>query len=292
MSPKEFQESVAPFMPDIRNYITDLTKDQALKLYQYEQDINNRESKTYSFSFWEEMDFKWASFKEILTSEQFADYESFHKETVAKYGKQLYEVDSMLIGNIEYEREWVAYHEQVFYKSFFVDRNFFDFLRINRVDSRIELLKIEYQKYLKITRKNIIVSHFRYSRVFEPNSLKLKSLSLLTQHFWPCYACFIDEASPETMALANAIYYEFNFLYIQKKEFLEQQLSERQNFYNNILQRKHSAQECQNYLQKLKEWESGPENSDKYKFMSLLLMDKGKYGYYSENEIDLHAQLA
>jgi hypothetical protein len=289
MSPEKFKESLVPFMPDIHNYITGLTSAQALKLYQYEQDTGNHESETHHFSFWEGMDFRWHSLKTILTSDQLEDYENYQREVVEEYSKNLVESDARLTNDIGYEKEWLVYHEKVFHPAFFKHLDLFDGLNTSDALAITNPLKIEYKKYLRRRRSKAIVSHFRHYRSLAANELTLRLLSLQTEHFWPNYACLASVAEPDILNIANAIYNEFNFLYPAKKEFVEKQLSARRDFYNLLLQKKHSNKEYENYLQELKVWEGGQENSDKYKFMSLLLMDKGKYGRHSENEIDLDA---
>src|SRR5687768_7250904 len=69
----------------------DLTKDQAEKIFVYEQEKNSGSSK-YFFSTWEELDYEEVTFKEILTSSQFERY-------MSKRPSQLKQIEESLIEN-------------------------------------------------------------------------------------------------------------------------------------------------------------------------------------------------
>lgn len=255
-----------------RHFYLNLTYEQAEKvcLYEQEKDIY---SEKHSFTVWEEWDYERATFRQILNEEQLKEYEAFHQQQVQRYEQSLVEQDDKE-NEITYHTELLHFYLMQILPGFFSDPLILSpgWLPVDK--TKIEYLKAEYVNFLNDTKKAILTHHFRHNKTFKPNELKLSLLRHKLLYILPDYHSFKRQADEPTKAVMLYLKNKFCYSLEAAQALLAKKLGELKAF---------SETNIKKYYGEIKGWhittgELTPEEEKEHRLMTLLLLDKNKYG--------------
>lgn len=200
MSPEEFSWNVK--LISDRYAHLQLTEEQATKIHQCHEEINTPSDKFF-FSEWEERDYQFHVFREVLNLQQFATYKKGRQEGIKQYEKSLAEVDKQRFNEINYHANLLQYYT-LHYLPNLIDDSVLAFISLNKFKNReeISLLREGYTKFLINTKKELITRHFRYCRTFQPNGLKISLLHHQIHCLLPDYYSFRQQLDEATKKIA------------------------------------------------------------------------------------------
>jgi len=189
----------------VRYSYLELTFEQAQKVHSFE---NDHSCPPY-FSMWEEWDFEFDSFKEILSEKQFNKYQKNLKEVIELNEKQLAQQDKNFIQQIKYNTEILKHLKKTVLPTLFRNTGFpldMWLTGLTKHQSKIDFLKASYNEYLIQSRKEIVVNHYRYNRRFKPNELKNSLLQYEISCVWPNYFQFKLQMDEPTKASKDYLF--------------------------------------------------------------------------------------
>lgn len=251
-----------------------LTFEQAEQVYRYEQETRTYSLK-HSFSVWEEWDYELTTFRQILDTDQIRIYENNLAESVKSYENDLVEQDSERTNKIEYYNEILNYYENIFLPDFFKDPFLSSFIWLNPDKAKIEFLRAEYKSFLNDTKKAILTNHFRYYRSFKPNELKESLLQHKLCYLWPNYLSFKYSMDEATKAVDFYIKNKIKQFPETTEALVTNRLAGLKTFNESNFKK---------YHQETKGWhfvigQLTSEEEREHRVMTLLLLDKDRYGY-------------
>ncbi|HEX8332090.1 MAG TPA: hypothetical protein VF622_05680 [Segetibacter sp.] len=241
---------------------------QAELIYKQENHVS---STKHYFSVWEEADFELSYLEEILDSSQLKRFSDFKKEGVKRFEEGLLEQDKDIVPQLNVSKDVFTYYKEKLLPSLFDDYNLFLFGDFER--SKINYLKAEYKKYLENRKKEIYLGHFRNSRTFQPNLLKLSLLNHQLSCLFPDYYLFQEHMDEPTKFIRNYLidklkYYSYS---IDKK--LKAILQEFRDFNVEVGKR---------HLGEVRGWHTeytpSEEQEKEYRLMCMVLLDQNQYG--------------
>lgn len=270
MTPEEYQWYIN-LVRDRYQYLN-LTYEQAEKVYKYEQDKDTYSEKHF-FSVWEEWDYELTTFREILNDDQFKNYETFLKENIQRYEQSLIEQDNEKANKIAYHEELINFYETHFLPDFFKDP-FLHFGWLSTDRAKIEYLRTEYKRFLNDTKKGILTSHFRHNRTFKTNELKASLLRHRLSYILPDYTSFKHQMDEPTKAVAHYLNTKLRYLPDTTEELLTRKFKELKQFNDTNFKK---------YYGEIRGWhvimgQLTDEEEKEHRTMTLLLLDKEKYG--------------
>lgn len=248
-----------------------LTFEQAKQIYQFEQDRDSYSEKYY-FSAWEEWDYELSTFRQILTADQLKTYKENNEESIKRYEQSLIDQDHRNTNEIEYVWQMLSYYENEFLPELFKDPFVLTY-PILWARAKIEFLKAEYRIFLNERKKSILAEHFRNNRTFKPNELQVALLRHKILYLWPAYGFFKFSADDATKAVINYVKTKIKFP-DKTEELLMKKLVELKAF---------NEANFKKYHEESRGWHvvighSTEEEEKEERIMSLLLLDKEKYG--------------
>ena len=178
-----------------------LTPDQARQVYDYEQ-LRDTPSKSHYFSFWEEWDFELISFEKILTPKQFEDYKTNQQDAIRQHEQWLIEQDKDILNQIQATEDLLHYYETQLLPAL-TKQQMLVWGAFNDNKEKVVYLKAEYKKFLDSYKKALLVNHFRHSKTFQPNFLKLALLRYQLICLLPDYISFQSDMDTPTTAVAD-----------------------------------------------------------------------------------------
>jgi hypothetical protein len=139
---------------------------------------------------------------------------------------------------------------------------------------KIDYLKSEYRRFLYDTKKAILVSHFRHSRTFKPNDLKVSLLRHKLSYVLPDYHSFKHWMDEPTKEVARYLEAKVRYLPRGTEELLTRKFKELSAFVDANIQKHHGD---------MRGWHvvlghQTPEEQKENQTMVLLLLDEEKYG--------------
>jgi hypothetical protein len=257
-----------------RYHAFNLTFQQAEQVYKYEVEKNNYSDK-HSFSAWEEWDFELATFRQIFNEEQLTKYDAFLKENIRRYEQSLTELDGEKSNEIIYHEELIDFYETRFLPDFFKNPLLLLFSRLDRDVAKVDFLKAEYKYFLNDTKKELLTRHFRHNRTFKPNELKVSLLRHKLLYFFPDSAYFRLQMDDPTKAVANYLTSKFRYLPEEIEELLTRKFNELKEFNETIFKKHYGDTRGWHVVVKQATEE---EEEKEHRTMTLLLLDKEKYG--------------
>jgi hypothetical protein len=257
-----------------RYHDLNLTYEQAEQIYKYEEDKNTYSEKHF-FSAWEELDYELATFKQILNPDQLYIYESSFNEHIQRYEKELIEQDNEKSIEIAYHEELIKFYETQFLPDFFKDPFILLFGSLHTDKAKIDYLKSEYKSFLNDSKKSILTSHFRNYRTFKPNELKASLLRHKLSYILPDYSSFKHQMDEPTTAVAAYLTSMLKHYPDRIEELLTRKFEELKVFNKSSFKKYHGEP---------KGWhvvigQLTPEEEKQHRIMTLLLLDKEKYGF-------------
>jgi len=271
MTPEEYKWYVKSVQDRYNNL--NLTYEQAEQIHKYEQEKNVHSQKHF-FSAWEEWDYELTTFRQILHDDQLKLYEDWHLQAIKQYEQNLVELDNQPSQDFAYHDALMNFYETAFLPDFFKDAFFLHFLALHADKPKVDYLKSEYRIFLNNTKKEILTSHFRHNRTFKPNELKVSLLHHKLSCILPDIFLFNHQMDEPTKAVANYIKLKFRSLPDETEKLLTTKFGELKVFSDANFKR---------HFGELKGWHVvnrnfTPEEEKEHRIMTLLLLDKDKYG--------------
>jgi hypothetical protein len=241
-----------------------LSVEQARQVYEYEQ-LRDTPSQKHFFSLWEELDFEYATFQNILTSEQWEGYEINHQETIRFNEQQLAQQDQEFVKQINAATDLLHYYQNTLLPDLYKQR-IVVWQAFHSEREKIEYLKAEYKKYLNNKKKLILAEHFRHSRLLQPRLLQLSLLHHQLTCLLPDYYFFRENMQAPTRAVADYLEAKLNRGAAMIMEGLKDTLQAFKEF---------STANTAKHLGKVNGWH-GTLAAEESSLMFLLLLDKEK----------------
>jgi hypothetical protein len=243
-----------------------LTIEQAKIIYEYEQ-LKDTPSDTHLFSIWDEFDFEFATFQNILTPEQFAAYQTRHQERIRLNKQQLAQQDQEYTKQLDAAIDLLQYYQSRLLPDLQRQgRNIWQAFTGER--EKVEYLKAEYKKYLDRRKKLILVEHFRYSKTLQPKLLQLSLLNHKLSCLLPDYFSFRANMETPTAVIADYLEIKLKEGASMIVEGLKETLQALQEF------RKENTAK---HIGEIKGWHVSIA-AEEDNLMFLLLVDPKKYG--------------
>ena len=249
-----------------------LTDEQAreVQLYQAASDAGSLQ---FGLSDWERMDYEWTVFKEILDEAQFREFEKGYNQMLKHHQEGLKESDQQFGWQISYNEEWLKYYEEQILPPI-VSKLPDAFAGFQELVNKIDFLKAEYRMVLNDLRADLLMTHFRHSRTFRPNMLKLSLLQIKHYYLWPEYRFFKHKIDNATKAVAEFLETKRDYFFEEFSRLVQLKISELAN-YNTALYKKYDPHPEVPIM----EISSEPDNRTTDSLMGLLLFDKDYYGW-------------
>lgn len=245
----------------------ELTKDQAEKVFIYEQEKNAGSSKYY-FSTWEELDYEEVKFKEILTSSQFQSYISKRPSQLKQIEKSLIENDKQYLSQLIAAEKKLDYYKNILVPSLRKDLRLF-YTAFDSEREKVDFLKSEYKKYLMNAKKQILVDHFRQSKTFQPIVLKLNLLRHEEKCLLPDYLAFKGTFDKPTKAVADFLLEKVLRISKNLSDAMKQTMNDLELFNINNTEK---------YIDELKGWHTTVNiDNENEELMFVVLFDTEKY---------------
>lgn len=273
MTPEDYQWHIN--LVKDRNHVLNLTFEQAEQVYKFEEDKSIYSEKQY-FSTWEEWDYELSTFKKILNQEQFAIFEQNMKEAVENYQQSLIKQDLESLKEIEFKNETIKYYEEQFLPDFFKDPVLYTFHWLSGDKAKIDFLKAEYKKFLYVSKKRILIEHFRHNRIFKPNELEVSLLRHKLSYLWPDYYSFKAQIDEPTKAIIEYLKQKCKYFIEKYDEFILRKLEALKIFHKENFDKYHG--ESRGGLHTIIIGQTSPDEEREYRAMCLLLLDREKYG--------------
>ena len=207
-----------------------LSNDQALKMYLYEEE-NSRRPIGCSLSFWEEQDAELDSYAKILNEAQLQLYLQHRDENIFRHERFLIDSDLSQKEYLDYHTDLTNFYREQYIPDFFKE----DIFIMRRVvisenETKLHYLKSEYKKFLDRSRAKIIMNHYRHSKLFEPITLQLALTRCNLLYIVPRFKFFQSEMDAPTKAVANYMVSTYQRFHEQHKVFFEQKAKALQSF--------------------------------------------------------------
>jgi|SRR5215203_175131 len=243
-----------------------LTIDQAKQVYEYEQ-LRDTPSDNHYFSIWEEFDFEFATFQNILTAEQFEGYKTKHEELVHLNEQQVAQQDQEYVKQLEAAKDLLNYYQSKLLPDLERQQMFF-WQAFNNEREKVEYLKAEYKKHLDNQKKAILVEHFRHSRTLQPQLLQLSLLNHKLSCLLPDYFSFRAKLDEPTRVIAE-------YLEIKLKRGAEMIMERLQDTLQVL--KDFRIENTAKHIGEIRGWHVTIA-SEEDNLMFLLLLDREKYG--------------
>lgn len=246
---------------------------QAEEVYRYERENRDLSNKFY-FSFWEERDFESTTFRAILNDVQFSIYENSVKEAVLFHERSLIEADQKKANEILYEEEKIAFYETQLLPRLFED-DFLGSAWLLNEKWNVKYLKSQYKQFLNDKKMQILTNHFRHSRTFQPNHLKLYLLQHKADYVLPNYESFRLNVNAATRKIVEDLKPIASQFPLETEKLITGKFRELREFYEENFKKCYGKMNIDWHVNSspLTERE-GKENLA----ICLLLLDKKRYG--------------
>jgi hypothetical protein len=269
MSSEENQWDIEVIKRRFQNeYEIAISFDQAELIYNQENQVGS--IKNY-FSVWEAADFELSYVKEILDSSQLKRFSDLEKEAITRFEGELVKQDKDIITQLNVARDISTYYNEKLLPSLFADYNLFFYGDFER--PKINYLKAEYKKLLENRKKEIYLGHFKNSRTFQPNLLKLSLLNHELKSLFPDYYLFEEQMDEPTKLIKNYLIEKLKFYSYSIDEKLKAIVQELRDF---------RVEASKKYLGEVRGWHSeytsSEEQEKEYRLMCMVLLDKDKQG--------------
>ena len=251
----------------------DLSNEQAEQIYLFEYESRNTLSDALVFSFWEEKDHEWDRFRVILSAEQLALYERERKVFIEGFESGLRKSDVA---------EWameITIHEEMtgWYAGTFIPAFRRDALQSSialfTAQEKIHYLRAAYKIFLRKSRQDTLVNHYRHSRLFQPNLLRLVLLRQELLRLWPEYALFRDWADGPTRVVADHVAERYKGFARHGADLFREKAEEVKAQWSDVRMRHTGEQEIQGWYATVREERWSVEELG---MMALILMDPAK----------------
>lgn len=194
-----------------------LTFEQAERVYLFEREKDGDSAGQY-FSYWEEHEYEMDSFAKILNSSQFDEFKTARLKSLKELEDGIVESDKEQVYQINYHKEILDYLSNNFLPDFFKEKFLFITLSLPEFKAKVDYLKTEYKRFLEITNKETLISHYRYYRCFQPNLLEVSRLQNKINHVNPDYHSFYHKLDESAKGIAD-FFNKTKKLFMKRKWF-------------------------------------------------------------------------
>lgn len=259
-----------------RYNVSDLTIEQATRIEEFEK-FKEPYSIKYSLSEWEEWDFDFSTLREILSPKQLKTYEKKHRERLAKNEQSLRENDQQYKKHISFQQELLDYYEKELLPPIYKDHLLGPLLGMHTDKSKINFLRSEYQAFLVDRKGEILSTHFRHYRTFQPLRLEWLLLQLKRDHLVPNYQDFEYSMDEPTRAVASYLKDTITFFPEPLGGLIKSQF-DKLNQFSKKISKKYFKPTTKGWhvtiANRLTE-----EEAKKHLIMTVILLDSKQYGY-------------
>lgn len=217
MTPEDYKWTIR--LVKDRHHQFKLTFEQAEKVYQFEKEKDLYSSEHY-FSVWEEYDYMLDNYQKFLNEKQLKKFLAWHKDNVKRHEKFLIEGDKEQAKHIDYYNELLEFYEQHFFPNFFKEKFLAQTVLLSFEKAKVEFLKKEYKAFLDSQKIGIISSHYRHSRLYQPNTLKVALSRHKLYYIIPRFSFFKTKMDEPTKATADFLLNKFQPILEQHQDFL------------------------------------------------------------------------
>ncbi len=256
----------------VRYQYYNLSFKQAEQIYEFE---NNKHlfSVKHMLSEWEEMDFEWTLFREILNPKQWVLYEPEYNRRKKEYENNLLEMDKSSIREIQFHLELLQYYKNIFLPEL-LKKNSFRETFIYHIGElpKLEFLKVEFKKYLQETRDMLFKEHFRHNRTFRPNELTNSLIRHEISYVFPEYSQFKHHMDHPTKMVATYLFEKMKNSQDEQLILLKKLFGELEIFSNKLFLKYYSS--TNNVVHYGKQ---SPEEEKESHIMGLILLDMEMY---------------
>ncbi|MDR6806662.1 hypothetical protein J2Y45_003854 [Dyadobacter sp. BE34] len=257
-----------------RYHQLNLTVEQAEKVLRYEN-MKESYSRTDMFSAWEEWDFEYSVFQELLNEHQMVQYQQRIGEMKEMHIVSLIEQDNSHKIWLEQTREKIDYLKMTLVPSIVFDQSHMVLsLIVDR--SKIDYLRANYRTFLHEQRKKILVDHFRFNKTYAPIQLKSRLLGHYASCLIPDYLAFENWMDEPTRAVAAFAKAKLPRRSSEVCEFYQERLRELKLFSDQIFKKYYR------HIEGWSVWVADPlpeEEESTNWLMSMLLLDVNAYGF-------------
>lgn len=250
-----------------------LTTEQAEKVHAFEEGKRGNPGSSF-FTSWEELDYDWTFFKEILNENQWEAYQEFHQKTIAYLEQTDRDADQAKQVDIAYYQELVQYYEKEFLPWFFKHPGS-QLGGLLFQSTKLPYLKSEYQNYLLDTKMEILTLHFRAYKTLKPLELKANLLRHQLAYLLPDYVTFERKMDKPTLAVAKHLKSWVKSLPPDILDLIDEKFKVLNEFESAAF-KKHFAEVSGWHVssEPLK-----PKKKKVFQAMRVLLLDREKYGW-------------
>jgi len=270
MTPEEYKWTIN-LIKD-RHHQFKLTFEQAEKVYQFEKDKDLYSNEHY-FSAWEEYDYMLDNFQKILNEKQFEKFLTWHRDNIKRHEEFLIESDNEQVKYIDYQNELLKFYDEHLFPDFFKEKFLTQTGFLSFEKAKVEFLKKEYKAFLDSQKVGIISSHYRHSRLYQPNTLKVALLRHTLYYIIPNFAFFKTKMDEPTKVAANFLLNKFHSISDRHQDFFKQKAEKLSVFVKSIQEK---------YIGEPKGWHitvTEPEEQKREnQLMQVVLVDIEKYG--------------
>jgi hypothetical protein len=251
----------------------DLTDEQAEQVFLFEANNGPHSGKTF-FTDWEQWDYEFHFFSQILDKEQLAKFSQKQKKTIKWYEKGLKgQLEEESLKRMDYTAEIITYYEQQLLPSMFNSTIQLGSELSYHEHSKVDFLKAEYKKFLQESRRTLLINHFKYYRAYCPITLNATLLNHKIYYLWPDYRSFKHKMDEPTKA--TGAFLETQLIYLPKDAgaFLQSKLKDASAFFDELHKKYHPEFPVYTYGQ------SSSKEEMRERLMTVLLLDKDQYGW-------------
>ena len=250
-----------------------LTFEQAEQVYRFEEDKNTF-SRKHSFTEWEEWEYEAFIFRELLDARQLRIYEDHLNQRVKQFEQILVEQDKEPGNKPAYFEDFVVYYEKEFLPDIYNDSFIMSAMLPSFHKTKIDFLRLEYKNYLNDSKKALLINHFRENRLFRPNELKAFMLSHKLSYLWPDYNAFKHYMDEPTKAVASFLLSKIYRIPKKTEQLIAKKMAALKSFGEENSKKHYGGIKGLRII--YGELTKGEEREQLA--MTLLLLDKGKYG--------------
>jgi hypothetical protein len=271
-------EENVPYIQARFQYLN-LSIEQASRIYEHEKTIFLSSDPTLVYlTEFEQFDYGFYAFNEILSPEQFELYRTHMDECIAVYENNLAKDDQSAyhLAKVDYSNELLHYYRNIFLPDFFKE-DFYPIVSIRTENPKRRFLKEQYNCFQKREKIKLIAIHFRNHKTFCPNQLKTALFNHELLCLWPNYAHFKQELDRPTLSVAEAIETDIGFSTNKElRLFLDSKFSALNTFYRAMNNKYHPdiAVDYEDDAGLLKVDEA---ETLRYRLMCIILLEEGGY---------------
>ena len=226
----------------MRNFYPELelTDEQAMKMLELESstEASSRDTgrRVEMFNFWEQQIYDLDNVRHFLTDRQLAIYEKQQRADAEEHETHLKDQDAGEVKEVALTEEYTQWLRESFLPGMRKEMIHVPIVFMMERE-KIAYLRAEYQRYLALSRQNAIIQHYRQSRGFAPNNLKIRLLHEEQLGLMPAYELFITGADEAVRSVGGFLIDKYRFFAEHGMEFFRRKSEESNKQYAEMRMR-------------------------------------------------------